>query len=158
MRPIKFEDNHKIASIIREVMTEYGATKKGFAIHDPSVDSMFEEYQAPRSLYLVITNKDGEVVGGGGIAQLKGANSDICELQKMYFLKEARGKGQGSELLSNLLEQARTLGYKTCYLETTNSMKEARILYEKFGFKKRSSPLGCTGHNACEDWFELQLS
>lgn len=158
IRPIQKEDNLKVASIIREVMTEYGATNIGFAIHDRCVDYIFEEYDKERSIYLVITNDDQEVVGGGGIAQLKGASSDICELQKMYFLKEARGKGLGKALLIELLKYAENYGYTTCYLETTGTMKEARSLYEKTGFKPRSSPLGATGHTACESWLELSLS
>lgn len=138
-------------------MTEYGATSDGFAIHDPSVDSMFEEYQKPRSLYLVVTNESDEPIGGGGIAPLRGADETICELQKMYFLRDARGKGLGHALLLELLGSARKFGFKTCYLETTGTMKEARAPYEKMGFKPQEKPLGSTGHNACECWMEMAL-
>lgn len=49
-------------------------------------------YSQPGHAYWVV-EYEGEVVGGGGIAPLAGSESDICELQKMYFLPAIRGKG-----------------------------------------------------------------
>ena len=152
IRPIKRKDNSTVASIIRSVMTEFGATAKGFAIHDREVDAIFETYQGGRALYLVVT-KDDVPLGGGGIQQLKGGSKDTCELQKMYFLAEVRGLGIGEEVLLKLLETAKQRGFTQCYLETTGRMYQAKNLYEKLGFIKLKGPLGNTGHSACEGWY-----
>ena len=49
IRPIRAEDDPRMASIIRTVMPEFGATGCGFAISDPEVDWMSRAYAAPRS-------------------------------------------------------------------------------------------------------------
>ena len=85
LRPIEQTDNSQVAKIIRTVMTEYGAVGDGFSIQDPEVDHMFEAYQDPRAIYLVLVS-NGQVLGCGGIAPLKGGDADTCELKKMYFL------------------------------------------------------------------------
>ncbi len=64
------------------------------------------------------------MVGGGGIAPLAGSESDICELQKMYFLPAIRGKGLAKKLALMAMEQAREMGFKRCYLETTAFLRK----------------------------------
>jgi putative acetyltransferase len=75
----------------------------------------------------------------------------------MYFLKEARGAGQGERMLRHCLQAARSLGYRSCYLETLRTMTSAMKLYERVGFKPRSAPLGNTGHFGCDRWYDLPL-
>lgn len=156
IRKISKKDNSHVAKVIRSVMSEYGATAAGFAIHDPEVDRMFETYNNSRSAFYVVEH-DANVVGCAGVAPLKGEEKTTCEIQKMYFLKEARGKGLGEKLLRTLISDAKDMGFTKSYLETTSNMREAHKLYEKVGFKRRKSSLGCTGHFACEVWYELDL-
>src|SRR5262245_3775657 len=112
IRPIRVEDEPIVAQIIRTVMPEFGAQGPGFAIMDPEVDHMAEAYARPGCAFFVLEETDGTVVGGAGIAPLTGADPDTCELRKMYFLRQARGRGAGSRLLSQCLEAARKLGYR----------------------------------------------
>ena len=156
VRLILPEDNPAVASIIRTVMPEFGASGKGFAIHDPEVDHMYEAYSLGRAAYHVFVTEQ-RIVGGGGIAQLQGGDDGTCELKKMYFLPEARGKGMGQKVLAACIASARRFGYKTCYLETFNTMTLAMRLYEKSGFKKIPGPLGNTGHFACDTFYKLVL-
>ena len=137
-------------------MPEFGASGQGFAIHDKEVDDMYEAYAHERSAYLVC-DVGGRLVGGGGIGPLQGGDARICELKKMYFLSEARGRGLGQKLLGQCLEEARNRGYSQCYLETFNTMKGAMRLYERNGFKKIDGPMGNTGHFACDTFYLLQL-
>jgi len=98
MRPLTAGDNSAIASVIRTVSAEYGLTAdKGYTVADPNLDSLYELYSQPGHAYWVV-ERDGKVVGGGGVAPLSCSEPDICELQKMYFLPEARGPGQGQKL------------------------------------------------------------
>jgi putative acetyltransferase len=157
IRAITPQDNARIAHIIRTVMPEFGASGAGFAIHDAEVDSMFEAYSAPRSAYFVV-EQAGEAIGGGGIAQLQGGDEWTCELKKMYFLEQGRGKGVGQALLTRCLSAAKSFGYKTCYLETLEQMGAARKLYEKNGFVRLTKPMGNTGHFGCNRFYAKPLS
>jgi putative acetyltransferase len=155
-RPIEPRDDVAVAAIIRAVMPEFRADGPGFAIHDPEVSAMSRAYSAPNAIYLVV-ELDGKLVGGGGIASLRGGADGVCELQKMYFLRQARGRGLGRALIEELLLRARSLGYRTCYLETLTGMDAALRLYEQQGFQRRCAPLGATGHSSCDRWYELEL-
>ena len=89
------------------------------------------------------------MLGGGGVKQLKGAAQDTCELQKMYFHPEARGKGLGKKMFDLCVQAAKDFGFKFCYLESASQLKSAIELYEKNGFKHLKKPLGNTGHTIC---------
>lgn len=156
LRPIEARDDVVMAAIIREVMPEFGACGPGFAIHDPEVDWMSRAYAAERSCYLVVVD-EGRVVGGGGIAPLAGGDGDTCELRKMYFRKEARGRGAGRALLLRLLDEARARGFARCYLETLTGMDAAQHLYEALGFRRIEGARGCTGHFSCDRFYERAL-
>lgn len=156
VRKIKKEDNPQIAAIIREVMTEFGASGEGFSIHDKEVDEMYESYTSPRAAYFVVEN-DNRILGGGGIAPLQGADEEICELKKMYFLPEVRGKGMGKEIMNTCLAEAKFMGYKKCYIETVSQMEAANKLYLRSGFNKIDKPMGSTGHFGCTSFYLRDL-
>lgn len=150
LRPISAADNPHIAQVIRTVSAEFGLTAdKGYTVADPQLDSLYELYSAEPSAYWIVEH-EGKVVGGGGIAPLACSAPDICELQKMYFLPDARGFGVARELALRALEHARQRGFRRCYLETTGSLTRAIKLYESLGFERINSALGCTGHGDCE--------
>jgi len=149
-------DNRPVAEIIRRVMTEFGCTAEGFAIHDPELDNLFEAYDHARSRYFVV-EVDGKVVGGGGVAPLRGTYQNICELQKFYMLPQHRGKGYGRALLNSCLEFAREQKFQRCYLETVGQMQAADSLYRKAGFEPIQMPLGNTGHHGCDRWYARVL-
>ena len=156
IRPIARRDDRAMAAVIRSVMTEFGASGPGFAIHDPEVDDLSRAYRPEGHAYWVVVRGE-RVVGGGGYGRLTGAPPDICELRKMYFLPEARGVGMGARLLAHVLEKAAAAGYRQCYLETLVSMSQARRLYEAFGFRRIDGPMGATGHFSCDAWYVRDL-
>ena len=156
LRPIRAADDAAVARVIRTVMPEFGASGPGFAIHDPEVDHMTAAYASARSAYFVV-ELDGRVVGGGGVAPLAGATDDTCELRKMYFLPEARGRGVGRRMLLHCIETARAFGYARCYLETLTGMDAAKHLYESVGFAPLPAQEGATGHFACDRYYALRL-
>ena len=150
LRRLSREDNAAIAAVIRTVSAEYGLTAdKGYTVADPNLDELYQLYSQPGHAYWVV-EQAGKVVGGGGIAPLTCGEPGICELQKMYFLPSARGKGMAKKLALLAMEHAREQGFTRCYLETTAFLKEAIALYEHLGFAHIDAPLGCTGHVDCE--------
>ena len=157
IRPIRKADNAEVAKVIRTVMTSFGAVGEGFSIEDPEVDQMYEAYQGNQSVMYVVVGKEEKVLGCGGFAPLTGGDPDTCELRKMYFLEEARGKGLGRKMLEMSLVGAKEMGFKKCYLETLQHMEAARRLYEKVGFLPLSCALGNTGHGGCDSYYLLEL-
>ena len=137
-------------------MPEFGASGEGFAIHDKEVDDMFATYTLPRSAYFVCMENE-KIVGGGGVSPLAGGDADTCELKKMYFFPEGRGKGLGQKILDQCLAAAKKIGFAYCYLETFNTMKQAMKLYEKNGFEKIPGPCGQTGHFGCDTFYRKRL-
>ena len=156
IRPVQDVDNEMIAVVIRSVLIEHDVPKVGTAYADVSLDRMFETYSSPRSCYFVV-EKDGKIIGGAGISQLENESEIICELQKMYFLSEARGLGLGSEMMEKCLTFAQSVGFEKCYLETMPYMHAAQKLYLKFGFYYIDAPMGCTGHTSCPVWMLKEL-
>jgi len=156
IRPIRQSDNAAVAGIIRQVMTEFGVVGCGFSIEDSEVDAMWEAYPAPQSAFFVI-ERNGAILGCGGLGPLQGGSPDTCELRKMYFMPEIRGLGLGTRLLSMVLGAARAAGYALCYLETLDNMSGARRLYRKHGFTPVPQALGNTGHSACNRFMTLHL-
>lgn len=158
IRPIKRKDNPAIATIIRNVMTEFGAVGEGYSIGDAEVDDMYSNYRDDRSCYFVISDEEGQVYGGGGIGPLKGGTKTICELRKMFFKPQLRGIGMGRRLVLRLLQEAKARGYRKCYLETLDRMGQANALYQKCGFELLQSPEGKTGHCACDRYYVRSLA
>ena len=156
IREIQQKDNQAIAQIVRDVLMELGAPKVGTAYADPNLDFLFESYQSSKSIYFVIENNN-KIIGGAGIAQLENESDSICELQKMYFLPEARGLGLGTKLINKCLNSAMAFGFEKCYLETMPYMEAAQKLYQKAGFEYLSEPLGNTGHTSCPVWMIKNL-
>lgn len=155
IRKIKPQDNPAIAKILREILIEHQVPKVGTAYADPQLDAMFEAYDAAGSVYYVVEN-DGKIIGGAGIGPLPG-EPGTCELQKMYFLPEARGLGLGTQMMAKCLEFAKASGYRKCYLETMPNMEAAQKLYQKSGFEYLCHAMGNTGHTSCPVWMIKNL-
>ena len=156
IRPIDARDDATVAAIIRRVMPEFGADGPGFALHDAEVDRMAAAYARPRAAYFVV-EEDGRVLGGAGIAPLDQGDPDVCELRKMYFLPELRGRGFGGALIERCLDAARAFDYRRCYIETLTGMDAAQALYLRHGFRRIESSLGSTGHFGCDRFYLREL-
>lgn len=156
IREITQADNAQIAAVIRSVFEELDAPKVGTAYEDAALDVMTETYNKPKMAYFVVVN-NRKIIGGCGIAPLEGAAETVCELQKMYFLPEARGLGLGSKMIAVCLKKAQEFGFESCYLETLPFMVGAQKLYKKVGFQPLSASMGSTGHYSCNVWMLKQL-
>jgi putative acetyltransferase len=178
MRPIRPEDNAAVAHVIRTVMPEFSCVGEGFSINDPEVADMAGTYLTEGSNFFVVelagANEVGvyaernrstgagevekaRVVGCGGFAPLAGGDGSVCELRKMYILKEGRGYGGGKMIMEACLEGARQAGYTHMYLETVTAMKTAAAVYQKYGFDYLDGPMGETGHGGCDLFMVREL-
>ena len=151
IRKIQQKDNPEIARVIRSILIEHNVPKVGTAYADPELDFLFETYDVPNAIYFVV-EQEGKIIGGAGISQLANENETVCELQKMYFLPQARGIGLGRKMMQLCLESAKDFGFQNCYLETMPNMEAAQKLYKASGFNYIDAPMGNTGHVSCPVW------
>lgn len=156
IREIEQKDNAQLALVVRNVILEMGAPTVGTAYEDKATDQLFETYQKEKAIYFVLEYQN-KIVGGAGIAQLDNFEGNVCELQKMYFLPEARGKSLGSKMIAICLEKAKEFGFVSCYLETLPYMTDAVKLYKKNGFQNLEKPMGNTCHYSCDVWMIKNL-
>jgi len=156
IREIKPEDNAQIESIITLCFDEFELPTAGSSLEDYDVKKMYEGFQTENAIFYVL-EENGRVLGGGGIKQLKGYKRDTCELQKMYFHPDARGKGFGKKLFDKCIQAAKDFDYKFCYLESASQLKTAIKIYEMNGFKHLEKPLGNTGHTICGVYMTKKL-
>ncbi|MBQ2921918.1 MAG: GNAT family N-acetyltransferase [Tyzzerella sp.] len=153
IREIKKRDNAGVESLIRTCLLEFGGNREGTAWCDPDLGRFSEIYNKPGHKYWVAENAQGQIVGGAGIG---GLTPEVCELQKMYCLKEARGTGVAHELMKLCLEYAKQY-YKKCYLETFSNMIAANKFYGKYEFQKLDKPFLETVHFGCDVWYIKDL-
>lgn len=156
IRPLQKKDNERIASVIRNVLTEFKANKPGTVYYDPTTDDLYSLFQTPLSAYW-IAELDGEIVGGAGIFPTAGLPDGCCELVKLYLLPHARGKGHGRQLIEKSLASAGESGFTEVYLETMPELRTAMSLYERCGFNYLPGPLGQSGHFGCDLWMLRRL-
>ncbi|SFE85048.1 putative acetyltransferase [Paenibacillus catalpae] len=154
IRELLAKDNATIEQIIRECLIEFGGNRAGLAWEDESLSHLSDYYNQVGRAYWVI-EQDGKVVGGCGIAEFNGSN-EVCELQKMYLSRHARGTGIAASLLDTALIFAR-LHYKQCYIETLSNMHAANRFYVKHGFKPLDAPLAGSEHFACDAWYIINF-
>ena len=96
------------------------------------MDDVQRNYFDNGGTFLVLVDA-GRVVGTGAVRRL---SHEICELKRMWFLKEYRGRGLGMQMARMLLDFARDAGYKKIRLDAGDATKqpEALRLYKRLGF------------------------
>lgn len=79
-----------------------------------------------------------------GVVALKALDDRSGEVKSMHVAQAARGKGAGQDLMAHLIDEARSRGYRTLWLETGNTegFQSALRLYARLGFKE-CPPFGC---------------
>ncbi|GKV70452.1 N-acetyltransferase [Sporosarcina sp. NCCP-2716] len=156
IRPIEMKENKAIEQIIMESLEAVGLDIPGTAYTDPQLGNLAGFYsQLEGAGYWVAVDADGSVLGGVGIGPF-GEESGVCELQKLYVDRDARGRGLSRELMTAALAFA-AQHYEQCYLETSTKLVVANELYAKLGFRKLEQPLAGSEHGAMDAWYMKEL-
>jgi GNAT superfamily N-acetyltransferase len=93
-------------------------------------------FNPPRGECL-LARLDGAPVG---IVMLKPYAEGVCELNRMYVARAARGRGLGRRLCETLIARARALGYRAVRLDALNERVDALPLYRALGFLPDPDP------------------
>ncbi|MGZ2372017.1 GNAT family N-acetyltransferase [Ancylomarina sp. YFZ004] len=124
------------------------------------VDYMLKKYQSVEAikdqieegaLYYLITHQGSTV---GYLSYYK--KTDCLFLNKIYILKESRGKGIGKKAMHFLETTAEHLGYKTLSLTVNKNNKETIKAYVKMGFKQVRDIVIDIGNNFVMDDYIME--
>ena len=88
---------------------------------------------APPGGHLLLALYDGQPAGCVALRQM---DAQACEMKRMFVYPQYHGKGIGRALAEALIQEARTIGYTSMWLDTSIRQKEALGLYQSLGFKK----------------------
>lgn len=69
-------------------------------------------------------------------AALRPIDAEVCEMKRMFVLPQFREQGAGRALAKELIEDARTIGYKRMRLDTGIFLTAAIQLHESLGFRR----------------------
>lgn len=91
----------------------------------------FRDHFNPPAGECLLARRAGEAAG---IVMLKPYAEGVCELNRMYVTRAARGLGIGRALCEGVIARARALGYRAIRLDTLNPRVAALPLYRSLGF------------------------
>ncbi len=130
IRPARSADGDACREIIFGILRHYGLEPEPQG-QDADLDDLEAHYDGRDSLFVVVVDDSGRIVGTGG---LKRYDAEQAEIKKMYLLPEVRGQGLGRRLLDTLVGFARAVGYRRIVLESNSNLTEALQLYQRYGF------------------------
>jgi ribosomal protein S18 acetylase RimI-like enzyme len=91
------------------------------------------QYAPPSGDLFLVRGTDGVTVG---CVALRPAGTDgVCEMKRLYVAPEGRGLGLGKMLMRQVIDRARTIGYREMRLDTLPSMTQAQSMYREAGFR-----------------------
>jgi putative acetyltransferase len=136
---ISAETEPFLCDLIRRNLQGYEEAGSVLAATFRRLANLKEVYEAPGSRFFVIRDmkENGIPIGGAGIGSLHGLppSEGLGEVRDLVLEEKYRGRGLGSRLLKRCVEEAKALGYKRLYLETTPQMENAQKLFIRFGFR-----------------------
>ncbi len=136
---ISAETEPQMRDLIHRNLQGYEEAGSVLAATFRRLGNLLDIYVAEGSRFFVIRDmrQNGTCIGGAGIGSLHGLppSEGLGEVRDLVLEEKYRGQGLGSRLLKRCVEEAKILGYKRLYLETTPQMENAQKLFIRFGFR-----------------------
>jgi putative acetyltransferase len=133
LRAARNDDIPYIREIVFSCLREYGL-KPDPTGKDKDLKDIEKSYFPGNGFFgVAVEFNTNKMVGTFGLFPM---DKNICELRKIYLVKEVRGRGLGKYILDTAIHMAKERGYKKIYLETISPLKVAISLYKKYGFKE----------------------
>ena len=108
---------------------------------------------APPSGRLLLAFADDELAG---CIALRSLDDGACEMKRLFLRDQFRNRGLGRELITAIINEARSIGYKRMRLDTLPGLMDSAIkLYERFGFRDIPAYYGTPVENT--RYMELEL-
>ena len=115
------------------------------------LDNVQKSYFEDGGMFLVMVD-GGQLVGTGAFHRL---SDEVCELRRLAFLPEYRGRGLGYAMMMELLRQAQAVSYeKMCLWTDRYKLTRAVAFYHQLGFVD----VPHEGADEEELWMEMPIS
>lgn len=128
-----------VKELIRRNLEGYDEAGTVIASTFRRLNGLLAVYQSGGARYFVLKDSSSDMmcVGGAGIGSLHGLppSEGLGEVRDLVLDVAYRGRGLGVRLLKKCVEEAKALGYRSLYLETTPKMENAQKLFMRFGFR-----------------------
>lgn len=124
-------DEAAVQNLVFSILREYGLKPDPDGT-DADLRDLVGGYESRGGMFRILAGDDGQILGCGGLYPL---SSEEVEIRKMYLSPTQRGQGLGKRMLTDLIVNARQLGFQKISLETASVLKEAIQLYKSFGFE-----------------------
>lgn len=129
-KPDKGEES-LILELVGTVLSDYGL-KTDPDETDQDISDI-DQYYFRRGGWFSVIETEGKIIGSYGIYRI---DDSVCELRKMYLLKSFQGQGLGRKMMDEALKKAKELGFSEMILESNSVLKNALVLYRKYGFEE----------------------
>jgi putative acetyltransferase len=156
IRPIHADEVPAAKRVLLEVAHRiFGGDKtleENIELFEPALSDMDEfqiEYLQQDGLFLVVLD-DQTVIGSGAIRRLE---AGTAEVKRMWLLEDYHGQGIGFQVFQQLLDFARSNGYKKVRLQTSPEQTKALDFYRRVGFIE----IPCYNDDTSEVSMELML-
>ncbi len=146
-------DSHGAAGLyhaaVDELERRYGGADDG-----PLLDT--GELAPPLGLFLV-ARVDTHLAGCVGVRSIGDPGEHLGEVKRLWVRPDLRRVGVAAALMDEVVERARSLGYRRLYLETGPAQPEALAFYAKIGWSSVDEfpPGAFTHHEAHRFTFAL---
>lgn len=118
--------------------TEFGWNERFEAIVARVTADFLDNYD-PVTERCWIAERDGKIIGSIMLVNDRSSQDNAAKLRLLLVEPTARGLGLGQDLVRQCTEFARGVGYSRIHLWTNSILLSARRLYEKEGYKLKSS-------------------
>lgn len=156
IRSIEEKDNKIMKNLIQKILKDHGLDIPGTAYFDKSLDNLSKHYSETKASNYYILDLNSEIIGGAGYGPYE-LDEKITELQKIYIEPSYQGKGYASRIFEKIQDEAKKDGYKKMYIETTDKLSKANLVYLSWGFKPLDKPLKSGEHYAMNKFFIKEL-
>ncbi len=125
-------DFHLAKQITKEYI-EWLNMDLSFQNIDEEFDNFTSIYSLKNNGIFLLARHNGELAGGVGFRKFE---ENIAEMKRLFVYQKFRGMKIGEKLTTQLITEAKRLGYDKMRLDTLGYMKSAIKLYKKLGFEE----------------------
>ncbi len=160
IKPIEVSQTEEAKQVIAAVCFELWQPQTTLAQYEKQIEreggfddvnDLQNQYFNNGGTFLVLIDGN-RVVGTGGVRRLE---ASVCELKRMWFLPQYRGRGLGTRLIMQLIDWARDNGYEIMRLDVADEVRSAPAvrLYERLGFTR----IERYNESLCTVWMEKNI-
>src|SRR5579859_6023747 len=154
IRPATRDDLPAISGIYNWAVNQTFATIDSEPLDSEEIDHWWDTHASQNIVLVAVEEDDGGVVGWARLLPWKQRGVDVVE-DLVYVDPVHQGKGIGRALLTELISQARGLGYKTIVATVATDNRSGLELHKKAGFETIGTIRNAA--NKFDRWMDITL-